>query len=55
VSFGDQLLHSKISRTVKFPDSTVAAEPITEFAPKSPAADAYRELAYELIFRGAVK
>ena len=32
-AFGDTLLHTVISRTVKFPDATVAAEPITTYAP----------------------
>ena len=53
-AFGDQLLHTTIARTVKFPDSSVAAEPITTFAPKHPGAEAYRSLARELIARGAV-
>jgi chromosome partitioning protein len=48
-AFGDKLLHTSISRTVKFPDSTVAAEPITTFAPEHAAAKAYRNLALELI------
>lgn len=51
-AFGDQLLNTKIARTVKFPDATVAAEPITTYAPKHPAAEAYRQLARELIARG---
>ncbi|MDR1861887.1 MAG: AAA family ATPase [Candidatus Ancillula sp.] len=54
-SFKDKLLHSFISRTVKFPDSTVAAEPITIFAPNHQAAQQYRLLAQELISKGVVK
>jgi len=50
-AFGDTLLHTVIGRTVKFPDATVAAEPITEFAPNHPGAQAYRQLARELIYR----
>lgn len=50
-AFGDQVFHTVISRTIKFPDATVAGEPITVFAPNSPAADAYRQLARELISR----
>ena len=30
--FGDQVFHTVISRTVKFPDATLAAEPITSYA-----------------------
>lgn len=53
-AFGDRVLESVISRTVKFPDATVAAAPITSFAPNHPAAEAYRSMARELIARGAV-
>ncbi len=48
-AFGDQVFHTVISRTIKFPDATVAGEPITVFAPSSPGADSYRQLARELI------
>ncbi|MBL0886291.1 ParA family protein [Myceligenerans sp. I2] len=51
-AFGDTLLHSVIGRTVKFPDATVAAEPITAYAPGHPGASAYRQLARELVARG---
>ncbi|HWS57265.1 MAG TPA: AAA family ATPase [Actinotalea sp.] len=51
-AFGDQLLHTVIGRTVKFPDSSVAAEPITSYAPNHPGALAYRQLARELVARG---
>jgi chromosome partitioning protein len=51
-AFGDNLLHTSISRTVKFPDATVAAEPITTFAPKHVSASHYKALAKELIYRG---
>ena len=53
-AFGDRVLETVISRTVKFPDASVAATPITQFAPEHQAAEAYRQLARELIFRGAV-
>jgi chromosome partitioning protein len=53
-AFGDQVLETVITRTVKFPDATVAATPITEFAPDHPASRAYRQLARELVDRGAV-
>lgn len=51
-AFGDTLLHTVIGRTVKFPDATVAAEPITQYAPTHPGAEAYRQLARELVARG---
>ncbi len=51
-AFGDQLLYTVIHRTVKFPDSSVAAEPITTYAPNHPGAVAYRQLARELVARG---
>ena len=51
-AFGDTLMHTVIGRTVKFPDSSVAAEPITTYAPTHSGAVAYRQLARELIHRG---
>jgi chromosome partitioning protein len=51
-AFGDALMHTVISRTVKFPDATVAAEPITTYAPTHSGAAAYRQLARELVARG---
>jgi len=39
---------------VKFPDASVAAMPITEFAPQHASANTYRQLARELIARGAI-
>jgi chromosome partitioning protein len=53
-TFGGKVLETVIGRTVKFPDASVAAAPITQFAPEHPAAAAYRQLARELISRGAV-
>jgi chromosome partitioning protein len=53
-TFGTDALETVIGRTVKFPDASVAGTPITEFAPSHPAAEAYRSLARELVFRGAV-
>ena len=51
-AFGDKVFDTVINRTVKFPDASVAAEPITTFAPRHPGAEAYRRLARELIARG---
>lgn len=53
-AFGDNVLETVIGRTVKFPDASVAAVPITEFAPEHAGAHTYRQLARELIFRGAI-
>ncbi len=50
--FGDRVFHTVISRTVKFPDATLAAEPITTYATGHSGANAYRQLARELISRG---
>ncbi len=49
--FGDTVFDTVIGRTVKFPETTVAGEPITSYAPASPAAQAYRALAREVIAR----
>lgn len=52
-AFPDKVFHTAINRTVKFPDASVAAEPITSFASTNKGAEAYRQLARELIARGA--
>lgn len=49
--FGDKVFHTVINRTVRFPDATLAGEPITQFDPASMGATAYRELARELLAR----
>ncbi len=49
--WGDKVFHTVIRRTVKFSDATVAGEPITEFASDSPGAEAYRQLAREVLVR----
>jgi chromosome partitioning protein len=49
--FGDQVFHTVINRTVRFPDATVAGEPITSFDSGSMGANAYRELAKEVLER----
>jgi chromosome partitioning protein len=51
-AFGDIVFHTVIGRTVKFPDASVAAEPITTYASSHAGAYAYRLLARELIARG---
>ena len=50
-AFGDVVFHSVIRRTVKFPETTVAGEPITSYASSSPGAEAYRMLAKEVLQR----
>ncbi|WP_019148048.1 ParA family protein [Timonella senegalensis] len=51
-AFGDTLMHTVIGRTIKFPDASVAAEPIITYAPNHRGAASYRQLARELISRG---
>ena len=53
-AFGDTVLETVIGRTVKFPDASVAGLPVISFAPDHQAAKAYRQLARELVARGAV-
>ena len=50
-AWGDKVFHTVIRRTVKFSDSTVAGEPITSYASGSTGADAYRQLAREVLVR----
>jgi chromosome partitioning protein len=50
-AWGDTVFHTVIRRTVKFSDSTVAGEPITTYASTSAGADAYRQLAKEVLAR----
>ena len=50
-AFGDKVYDTVISRTVKFPETTVAGEPITTWAPGSGGAKAYRSLAREVLAR----
>jgi len=50
-AFGDQVFHTVIRRTIKFPETTVAGEPITTYASASGGAQAYRSLAREVLAR----
>jgi chromosome partitioning protein len=52
--FGDRVFHTVINRTVKFPDASVAGEPITSFDSSSMGANSYRELAKEVLERWRV-
>nr|WP_240615666.1 ParA family protein [Nakamurella deserti] len=49
--FGETVYDTVISRTVKFPETSVAGEPILTYAPDSPASQAYLQLAREMISR----
>ncbi|MDO5747538.1 MAG: AAA family ATPase [Actinomycetaceae bacterium] len=51
-AFGDTVYRTQIRRTVKFPDASVATEPILSYEPRHPGAMAYRQLAREVIARG---
>ena len=53
-AFQGKVFHSVISRSIKLPDSTVAAAPITIYAPNHKTAKEYREVARELIAQGIV-
>ncbi|MCS5736215.1 ParA family protein [Herbiconiux daphne] len=53
-TFGDKVFETVIGRTVKFPDATVSGKPITQFAPEHSSAKAYKQLARELVARGAI-
>jgi chromosome partitioning protein len=48
-AFGPKVFHTVINRTVRFPDATVVGEPITIFDSASMGANAYRELAKEVL------
>jgi chromosome partitioning protein len=48
-AFGDTVFDTVITRTVRFPETTVAGEPITTWAPSSSGAKQYRSLAKEVL------
>ena len=50
-AFEDKVFHTAIHRTVRFPETTVAGEPITTFATSSGGAYSYRQLAKEVLAR----
>jgi chromosome partitioning protein len=50
-AFGDKVFHTVVNRTIRFPETTVAGEPITSFAPTSVGASSYRDLAREVAAR----
>ncbi|WP_290220995.1 ParA family protein [Corynebacterium atrinae] len=51
--FGDQVFDSVITRTVRFPETSVAGEPIITWAPSSQGAEQYRHLALEVLERAS--
>lgn len=51
--FEDRVFDTVITRTVRFPETSVAGEPITTWAPSSQGAQQYRQLAREVIERTA--
>jgi len=48
-AFGETVFDTVITRTVRFPETTVAGEPITTWAPSSSGAHQYRALAKEVL------
>jgi chromosome partitioning protein len=54
-AFGETVFHTVIARTIRFPETTVAGEPITSYASSSAGAAAYRMLARELLAREGVR
>jgi chromosome partitioning protein len=50
-AFDEKVFHTVIARTVRFPETTVAGEPITTYAGRSTGAAAYRQLAQEVLAR----
>ncbi len=52
-AFGDKVYQTVITKTVKFPESTVAGAPITTLDPSSSGARNYRQLAREVIAQHA--
>ncbi|WP_293951557.1 ParA family protein [uncultured Corynebacterium sp.] len=49
--FEDRVFDTVITRTVRFPETSVAGEPIITWAPNSQGAEQYRNLAKEVIHR----
>jgi len=54
-AFPDKVFDTTIARTVRFPETTVAGEPITSYASSSVGAASYRRLAREIIALGGVR
>ena len=54
-AFPDKVFETVIAQTVRFPETTVAGEPITTYAASSGGAASYRRLARELIAIGGAR
>ena len=50
-AFGDKLFNTVIRKTIRFAEAPVAGEPILTYAPTSTGAEAYRNLAEEVMSR----
>jgi chromosome partitioning protein len=50
-AFGDVVFDTTVTKTIRFAEAPVAGEPILSYAPRSRGADAYRELAREVLER----
>lgn len=48
-SFGDLVFETTIVKTIKFPEAPVKGESVLKYAPESSAAQAYRQLAREVL------
>ena len=53
-AFQEKVFHTVITRSIKLPDATIAAAPITMYAPQHKTAKEYREVARELVARGVI-
>lgn len=53
-AFQEKVFHTVITRSIKLPDATIAAAPITMYAPDHKTAKEYREVAREMVARGVV-
>jgi chromosome partitioning protein len=49
--FGEHVFHTVITRTIRFPETTVAGEPITTYDTASSGAMSFRQLAREVLAR----
>jgi chromosome partitioning protein len=50
-AFGRRLFETVVRKTIRFAEAPVVGEPILTYAPASPGADAYRQVAQEVIDR----
>jgi chromosome partitioning protein len=54
-AFGPRLFKTVVKKTIRFAEAPVAGEPILTYAPTSPGAAAYRDLAQEVMDRVATR